>query len=101
MNNIALHMNVQITIQVPNFKSFYIYPEAELMDNILFSCLIFKETVILIFIAAIIFYISNNSTPSFYFINIDANLLFWVFFVVAIPMSVISFTLYPALFSYY
>ena len=54
-------MSVKISVRVPAFNYFGIYPEVEFLNHMLILCLIFLRNHILFFTVATPFYIPTNN----------------------------------------
>ena len=84
VNNAARNMGVQISLWDPAFNSF----EVELLDHMVILFLIFLRTAILFSIAAVPFYIPQNSAQGFWFLHICANTCYFIFLTAAILICV-------------
>ena len=49
VNNAAVNTGVHISVRVPDFVSFDIYPEVELLDHMVIVCLIFLRNLCTVF----------------------------------------------------
>ena len=43
VNNAAVNMGVQVSVQVPAFSSLGVYPEVDLLGHVVILCLVFEE----------------------------------------------------------
>ena len=89
VNNAALNVGINVSLQDPVFISFGLYPELGLLDHMVPLFLMFWGTSILFSIMALPIYIPTNSAQGFPFLYFLSNTcLSFVFLIIAILTGV-------------
>ena len=77
VNNATVNTDVQVSVWVPTFSAWGIYPELELLDHMVILCLAFWGTAQLFSTATSPFYIPTSKNEVFQFLCIFANTLYF------------------------